>query len=169
MAVGAELSADLHEALIECRRTTWLFDTQVALRCGVEAKTLKRWLTMGLSVGAQEPFLSFTREYAEASIYVEAQCLEAIKEGKEGKDGGSWKAAAWFLERWKPTRWGNRVPEAGPREDIDIQQLVEDSEHRVETLTELLSDPPAELEKAMRANREAILALLALDVPELEP
>lgn len=162
---AAELSAELHEALVQARRTTRLFDTQVALRCGVEAKTLKRWLAMGVSEWAQEPYLSFAREYSDASIEVEEQALDDIARGDTGKMGGDWKATAWWLERWKPTRWGKNVPESGPREDIDVQQLVEDTERRTQTLTELLSDPPPELEKAMRQNRDAILALLQL--PEL--
>jgi hypothetical protein len=165
--VNPELTPDLHSALVECRRTTRLFDTQVAIKCGVEAKTLKRWLTMGLSEEAVEPFASFTREYADAAIEVEDQALEEIREGKDAKAGGDWKATAWWLERWKPTRWGARVPESGPREDIDIQQLVEDAERRRETLLELFADPPPELEKAMRQNRDAILALLGADAPEL--
>lgn len=162
--VAAELTPERHEALVECRRTTRLFDTQVAQRCGVEGKTLRRWLTMGLAEDAQEPYLSFTREYAEAGIEVEVEALEEIRDGQSGKgpgQGADWKATAWWLERWKPTRWGNRVPESGPRDDIDIQQLVDESERRTRTLLELFDDPPLELEKAMRQKREAILALLA--------
>ena len=131
--VAAELTADLHEALVEARRSSRLFDEQIAIRCGLEGKTLRRWLTMGVTEGAQEPYLSFTREYAEAGIQVEDQALEEIREGREGNQGGSWKATAWWLERWKPTRWGARVPEAGPRECVDIQQLVEDAGRRALT------------------------------------
>lgn len=164
--VGAELTPDMHEALVEARRGR-LFFTQVCIRCGVDAKTVKRWLTMGVQEGAQEPYLSFAREFAEAEIQAEDDALEVIARGQDAKGGCDWKAVAWWLERWKPTRWGARVPEAGPREDVDMQQLIEDSERRSETLVELLADPPPELEKAMRQNREAILAMLAQDTPEL--
>jgi hypothetical protein len=158
--VDAELTPELHEALVECRRSTRLFDAQVGQKCGVEAKTLRRWLTMGVTEGAQEPYLSFTREYSDASIQVEEDAIQDIVRGDTGKMGGDWRATAWWLERWKPTRWGRHVPEAGPREDIDVQQLVQEAEHRVATLGELFAEPPPELEKAMRQNRESILALL---------
>lgn len=163
----SELTPELHAALVEARRTSRLFDAQVAQRCGVEQNTLRRWLTMGVSEGAQEPFLTFARDYSEASVEVEEEALQDIARGDNGKMGGDWKAAAWWLERWKPTRWGARVPEAGPKEDIDIQQLAREAAQRVETLGELFSDPPPELEKAIRQNREAILALLQSE-PQLE-
>lgn len=166
--INPELGAELHEALVECRRTTRLFDAQVGQKCGVEAKTLQRWLTMGLMPDAQEPYLSFARDYSDASIDVENDALEEIRAGEEGKPGqrSNWKSTAWWLERWKPTRWGGKVPEGGPVESIDIQRLVEDAGHRVQTLSELFQEPPAELEAAMKQNRESILALLT--APELE-
>lgn len=158
---NSELTPELHSALVEARRTSRLFDAQVALRCGVEARTLRRWLQMGVSEDAQEPFLSFARDYSDASVAVEDEALEDVKAGETGKMGGPhWQSAAWFLERWKPRRWGKCVPEAGPVEDIDMQVLADEAEKRATTLAELFDDPPLELEKAMRQNREKILALL---------
>lgn len=166
--INAELGAELHESLVDLRRSSFLFDEQVGQKCGVERNTLKRWLGMGVTEGAQEPYLSFARDYSEASIEVENKALNAILEAKQGKDNDDWRAIAWWLERWKPTRWGKCVPEAGPREDIDIQHLVQDAVHRTQTLAELFEQPPPELEKAMRQNREAILAVLAQEPAEPE-
>ncbi len=162
---AAELTPELHEALVECRRRSRMFDAQVGQRCGVEAGTLRRWLRMGLAEDAQEPYLSFARDYSDASTELENEALEQVCNGL--LDG--WKATAWWLERWAPTRWGAQVPVGGPRDAINIQSLVEESERRSPTLDALFSDPPPELENAMRQNREAILAILAQPEPEKLP
>lgn len=169
VAVDAALTRELHLALIETRTESYLFDEQVALKNGVERETLKRWLALGVAEHAQEPYLSFAKDYSEASIACEEKALEEIRDARQGKGERDWKATAWWLERWRPMRWGSKVPDAGPRESIDLQQLVEQNEERKTTLAELFDEPPPELEAAMHAKRDRILALLGVTLPPGSP
>lgn len=146
-----------------------LFDEQVALKCGVERETLKRWLTLGVLPDAKEPYASFAKDYVDARLQVEENALEDIRQGENGKNGADWKARAWFLERFEPGRWGKNVPVSGPRESVNIQTLLEQTEERRATLGELFDEPPPELVAAIKEKRQAILALLSEpeDPPEL--
>lgn len=160
--LGADLTPELSEKLVTMRRTTRLMDTQVAVRCGISRQMLDRFMTLGLLPEAQEPYLSFAQEYSDAGVEVENEALEAVKKGDTGKMGGDWRADAWFLERFRPTRWGSKIPEGGAREALDTQTLVDEMVNKLTSLEELLSEPPPELEAAMLAPgvREKLLALL---------
>jgi hypothetical protein len=162
VAVDAELTRDLHLALVATRAESYLFDEQVALKNGVERETLKRWLAMGVAENAREPYVSFARDYSQASIECEETALEEIRDARQGKGERDWKATAWWLERWRPLRWGSKVPAGGPRESIDVQLLVEQNEQRKTTIAELFDEPPPELEAAMLEKRDKILALLGV-------
>jgi len=64
------------------------------------------------------------------------------------KERGDWKAAAWFLERRWPLRWGiTRQPEGGPKESIKLPEATQNRRRRV---TEMTKAPPPELIKAFR-------------------
>lgn len=155
-----ELTPELHKQLVSVRSTSKLFDTQVAQRCGIAASTLKWWLTKGLLEDAEEPYASFAKAYSDAAIAQEDKVLDELLEGRDAKMGGDWKAKAWWLERRHPKRWGNRVPETGPTEDIQIQDILLEAAERRRTLSELLDDPPPELVAALQESRDKVLAVL---------
>jgi hypothetical protein len=75
--------------------------------------------------------------------------FETRKHKKERvKEKGDWKAAAWFLERRWPLRWGiTRQPEGGPKEAI---QLPEATQNRRKPVEEMTGAPPPELIKMFR-------------------
>ncbi len=75
--------------------------------------------------------------------------FETRKQKKErALERGDWKAAAWFLERRWPLRWGlTRQPEGGPKEAIKLPEASQNRRRRVDEMTRA---PPPELIKAFR-------------------
>lgn len=163
------LTPELAKQLVSVRSTSKLFDTQVAQRCGISAGTLRWWLTKGLREEAEEPYVSFAKDYSDAAINQEDAEVDNLLLGRDAKNGGDWKASAWWLERRHPKRWGNRVPEAGPSEDVQIQDILLEAAERKRTLAELLDDPPPELLAALKESRAKLEALLAEDDPPALP
>lgn len=107
-----------------------LFDAQVAELNGIGKRTLFSWLSKGESEDAVEPFRSFTERYRKRCAEIEQDAVVAIKaaaeplelpEGEPGMpaprvDRGDWRALAWWLERWRPLRWGTRITDPGVRD-----------------------------------------------------
>lgn len=73
-----------------------LTDEQACNLCGVNYGTFTQWLVR------YEPFKEFIRR---VKAQVEYDALEHIQ---EAMGGGTWSAAAWFLERKWPHRYGKR-------------------------------------------------------------
>ena len=174
-----------------------LFAEQVAIRCHISPDTLAYWLVLGMVPGAKEPYKSFAEDYAISDTDLEATLLRvvrraarrrkavkkverAIRKTAEGSDEDTievsvqpadWKAAAWLLERRWPSRWGpvsngNRAPD--PTAALQLLPLIKQAASRSEDLKDVIDAMPPELEEALLANREKILALLAAP-SELNP
>jgi len=74
-----------------------------------------------------------------------------MRKNKRERSGerGDWKAAAWYLERRWPLRWGlTRQPEGGPKEAIRLPEAVQNRRRRVDEMTDA---PPPELLKMFAA------------------
>lgn len=100
---------------------------EAATLAGVGRSTYYMWLSRGrvarsrreegLSVSVtDEAFLDFLDSVERASIAPEIEALRIIHRAAAG---GSWRAAAWFLERRFPHKWG-----PGRKEDLDGIGLV---------------------------------------------
>lgn len=146
------------DAALELRRTTWLFDDQIAHECGLDGATLRAAISRGMRDGPETMCAQFAQGYIQASNDLEAQALIRVQSGIKG-----WEASAWLLERWAPRRWGKLVPVGGPREKVDVSDLIDEIAARQRTLNELMAAPPPELLEAMRAHREALMPLLCAD------
>lgn len=146
------------DAALEMRRSSWLLDDQIAHEVGLDGATLRATLSRGMRDDPSTMFAQFAAHYIQASNDLEANALNRIQSGIKG-----WEASAWLLERWAPRRWGKHVPEAGPREKIDVGVLIDEIAARQRTLSELMAAPPPELLDALRANREALLPLLCAE------
>lgn len=75
-----------------------------ATAVGIGERTLYRWLARGVRGGAANaPYRAFgtavERARAEAEVILVARMSKAAA-------AGSWRAAAWLLERQYPDRWG---------------------------------------------------------------
>ena len=82
-------------------------DTKVACAvAGISEATLYRWLELAQKKNARVELIDF-RESLERA---EAEA-EVIKVGRinQAADNGRWQAAAWWLERKHPERWGQQT------------------------------------------------------------
>jgi Transposase len=75
-----------------------------AVATGIGERTVYRWLQRGERTGAANaPYQAFRaaveRARAEAEVILVARMTKAAA-------AGSWRAAAWLLERQYPERWG---------------------------------------------------------------
>lgn len=146
------------EAALALRRDTWLFDDQIAHEVGLDGATLRATISKGMRDDPSTMAAQFAANYIQASNDLESQALERVQSGIKG-----WESSAWLLERWAPRRWGKLVPVGGPREKVDISELIDEIAARQRTLSELMAAPPPELLDAMRAHREALMPLLCAE------
>lgn len=154
----SEPTRDQLDRALELRRSTWLFDDQIAHEVGLDGATLRATISRGMRDDPSTMCAQFAANYIQASNDVEAGALSRIQTGIKG-----WEASAWLLERWAPKRWGKLVPVGGPREKVDIGELIDEIAARQRTLGELMAAPPPELLEAMRAHREALMPLLCAE------
>ena len=102
-------------------------DQKVAAQmAGIGETTFYRWMEMGEKENAQKEYREFwelvKRAIAEAEIDAVARIQQAAQNGR-------WQAAAWWLERKHPERWGRndkiRAEISGPNGEpiqIDIEE-----------------------------------------------
>jgi hypothetical protein len=114
---------------------------EAATLAGIGRSTYYMWLSRGRVARSRreedlpvsvtdEAFLDFLDSVERASIAPEIEALRIIHRAAEG---GSWRAAAWFLERRYPHKWG-----PGRKEDLDgIGLLGEGSRTPVVTVEDL--------------------------------
>ena len=78
---------------------------EVAARAvGIHPSTLYDWLATGRD-GKQKRYVDFAEAFEAARATAEARMVTTIQVSAK-KD---WRAAAWYLERSQPARWGRRI------------------------------------------------------------
>lgn len=81
-------------------------------------------LDAGVSIEASErPFLDFVDEFRRVQATTEVEALAVIG---RAADSGNWRAAAWYLERAHPDKWGpphRRHPPPEPTPVVNIEEL----------------------------------------------
>jgi transposase len=116
-AIGAGLSASATADYAGIGRSTY-FEW---MRRGREAE---KALDAGLSISpAERPFLDFMVEIRRIQATSEVESLAVID---RAACGGNWRAAAWFLERSFPDKWGpahRRKAEPEPIPPVDWDEL----------------------------------------------
>ena len=161
----AALTPTLIDKLVADASNSRLFDAQIAIRNNLHPGTLRLWLKLGLQEFATEPYKTFAERYAKAQIETEAEQVRLAIEGGQRTASGS----IWWLERKYPKRWGNRQPESGPTDSVDIEGIINQATADSASLVELLRDPPPELLAAMSKAKPELLALLAAVGDQDEP
>lgn len=154
------LTPTRHKAIVDSIEEG-LFFKQLALKNGIHFMTLKRWLDRGLDQDAVEPFKSFAEAYFKKEAQVEADAVRKIKEaaddwsdnGDRGNKRGDWRALAWWLERWKPLRWGTRVADPGVADSYRMPAEV----NRHQKAEDVFKNPTPEVLRAIAAAGKALV------------
>jgi hypothetical protein len=125
---------------------------------GLDGATLRAVISRGMRDDPSTMCAQFAANYIQASNDIELKALDRVSCGIKG-----WEASAWLLERWAPRRWGKLVPVGGPREKVDIGELIDEIAARQRTLSELFAAPTPEMLEAMRANAATLAPLLCAE------
>jgi len=113
---------------------------EVAARfAGINEATFYRWMQKGEGDDAPEPYREFRKEVESAKAVAEVRSVALIQ---KAAGDGSWQAAAWYLERTNPSRWGRKQVVALTGEDggpVRVEQVTPEEANRrlVEHLDEL--------------------------------
>jgi len=98
---------------------------------GIARSTLYNWLSIARGVEdkmksgfspnpLEHKFLDFLEKYKRARVAIEIKSVAAIAESVEK---GSWRAAAWFLERRYPERWSDKKINDSIPDHINTEQF----------------------------------------------
>lgn len=104
-------SAEVADRIVDLLKAGNYIETAVAA-AGVARATFYDWLDRGSPDGTKredEPFRAFRERVDHARAEGEARAVTAIMVAA-AKD---WRAAAWFLERQFPDRWGRGTAQTG--------------------------------------------------------
>ncbi len=95
-----KLNAEVAEKICRLIRAGNFAET-AACAAGIDRDTLRRWLKRG-ATEKRGPYRDLALSLDEAASVAEGRAVALIAKAGETQ----WQAAAWFLERKHPERWG---------------------------------------------------------------
>lgn len=125
MARPTKLTKETQERILQAVQAGNYLET-AAQFAGIDGSTMRRWLQKGEGEGAPEPYRTFYTALKSARASAEVRSVALIQ---TAASNGTWQAAAWYLERSYPDRWGRtRVEVTGAdnapiRVDVDSEAL----------------------------------------------
>jgi hypothetical protein len=125
MARPTKLTKEVQDRILQAVQAGNYLDT-AAQFAGIDGSTMRRWLQKGEGEGAAEPYRTFHTALKSARASAEVRSVALIQ---TAASNGTWQAAAWYLERSYPDRWGRtRVEVTGAdnapiRVDVDSEAL----------------------------------------------
>ena len=99
---ASKLTPDVADAIVESIEAG-SFAAVAARAAGVSKNSFWRWVHKGREPGAEKMYTDFAARVATASATAET---DAVKVVRNSMVDGDWQAAAWYLERRTPSRWG---------------------------------------------------------------
>ena len=102
---------------------------------GISSQTYRTWKKRG-EAATSGIYRRFFEAIDQSEAKAESRYLGVIKDAANSK---TWQAAAWYLERKYPERWGRRqftdITSGGkPLQKIDASQLTDDELETIEKL-----------------------------------
>lgn len=102
MARKSKLTPQLQEKIVSLISAGNYIRT-ACVAVGIDEDTYFRWLKRAKK--GEKPYTDFAEAIKKAEAAAEVLYLNRIR---KAADDGTWVAAAWFLERKYPTRWGRK-------------------------------------------------------------
>ena len=133
MARPTKLTPAVHDAIVASLRAGAYIETAAAA-AGVSASTVHAWLRRAEDHpdDCGSPFLEFLEAVERARAEAELEAISVIRDAAPR----SWQAAAWYLERSYPKRWGRQAPK--PVDGAGVPFLVQ--LHNMETMLHANAD-----------------------------
>ena len=128
MARPTKLTKEVQERILQAVSAGNYLDT-AAQYAGIDASTMRRWVVKGEAPNAPEPYRSFCTALKSARATAEVRSVALIQ---SAATNGTWQAAAWYLERSYPDRWGRTRVEVTGGSDADPPIRVEVSAEALE-------------------------------------
>lgn len=140
MARPTKLTTEVRDKIVQALNAGNYQDT-AARYAGISEATFYRWMTEAQQPGASKDLREFREAVESARAQAEIRSVALIN--KAAQDG-TWQAAAWFLERSHPQKWGRiqrteiSGPDGGP---IETRVEVAELEERLASFFGLSEDP----------------------------
>lgn len=88
---------------------------------GIGSSTFYSWMKKGEEENSKRIYRDFVEAIKKAEAIAEAQRLQVISKASHE----NWQAAAWYLERRYPDRWGRRKHELEHKGELDLNIVVD--------------------------------------------
>lgn len=104
MGRPTKLTPEIQERIIQALSAGNYQDT-AARFAGIDPSTFYRWMDDGAKDDADPLFKEFREAVEKARAQAEVRSVALIQ---NAANGGTWQAAAWWLERSHPQKWGRQ-------------------------------------------------------------
>lgn len=102
MPAKSKLTPEIQRRIVALLRAGNFVDI-TAQAVGITKETFYQWMKRGARSGASDaPYAAFAEEVTAAQAQAESRAVAVIAKAAEHH----WQAAAWYLERRAPARWG---------------------------------------------------------------
>lgn len=136
MGRPSKLTKNVREHLVEAVEAGNYVETAVRA-CGIGTSTYYRWMETGEADAAHDKSTIY-RELWEAVKKAEAEAeAKALKQIRSAASD-SWQAAAWYLERKFPARWGRKERIEHTGKDGEAISVAHDFDREVDELVGIL-------------------------------
>ena len=120
MGRPTKLTPETQDSIVEAIREG-MYQEIAAATVGISTSTYYRWMERGQTGQPEdEPYREFREAIEKGRAEAERAKLKVISREAEK---GNWTAAAWWLERSFPARWGRRIEHTVITRDILVEEI----------------------------------------------
>jgi hypothetical protein len=121
MARPTKLTKEVQDRILQAVQAGNYLDT-AAQFAGIDPSTMRRWVIKGEAPDAPDAYREFCVAIKGARASAEVRSVALIQ---NAASNGTWQAAAWYLERSYPDRWGRTRIEVTGADNTAIRVEVD--------------------------------------------